>query len=818
MSGLFPTLKSNLKASLLQSMAQTGRGKSAVVDAIDFLLTGKIARLSGEGTEGISLKEYGPHIDKAAVLSNVEVIAEIKIPNTSETIRISRKMSKPNELEFDAKYTAQLTPILELLDRGQYAFTRREVLKLITAKSSTRAQEIQKVLKLSDLEEIRANFVKVQTDSKRKYNDEKDELDKGKRDVLAITGQAKYNDTLILKYVNEQRGKLGGAEIGELEAEKLKDGIAGVHANEKSVNHKSLTERINNLKSDEVEKLADGIADADDTLKRTLKEIKEDVLASWNAKRYRFTEEGIKLLRETGECPLCDEIWPAGELQDYLQARINYESARQSDIASNAKTIIDKANTIKARIKLVIELIPRLTADTTTEAMTTGFQNLNDWSGNLTKLTEGLSKPLEGYDAETFPTVDVKDLYLPHSADSGLDGFEKELKRLFPEATQEQIAWDSLTKLSERLRIVNECQRKFSQASLVFNRAQALIKAYIEARDEVLDGLYCKIKDRFVQLYKEMHGNDENNFDAEFTLQPAGLDLKVDFYGRGKHPPHALHSEGHQDSMGVCLFLALSEYLNVGLIDLIVLDDVVMSVDSGHRRAFCDVLVKNFGNKQFVITTHDTAWANQLKCAGVITGKQMLKFSNWDVDSGPTVDYEADLWGRIQEDLAKDDVSSAAAKLRRGMEEFTRYVCHNLRAKVVYTLDDAGDLGGFLPAAIGEYKELLGKAKVAANSWNRNEVIKALKIIDNESTEIITRSNVEQWNINKAVHYNNWANLEKQDFQPVVNAFKDMYEKVFSCPQEGCQSVLKVTFDGAKIIGVRCNCGHVNWNLNKKPS
>ena len=33
-----------------------GSGKSAVVDAIDFLLTGKIARLLGEGTSGISLK------------------------------------------------------------------------------------------------------------------------------------------------------------------------------------------------------------------------------------------------------------------------------------------------------------------------------------------------------------------------------------------------------------------------------------------------------------------------------------------------------------------------------------------------------------------------------------------------------------------------------------------------------------------------------------------------------------------------------------------------------------------------------------------
>jgi recombinational DNA repair ATPase RecF len=40
-----------------------GSGKSAVVDAIDFLLTGRIQRLTGKGTGAISLAKHGPHID-----------------------------------------------------------------------------------------------------------------------------------------------------------------------------------------------------------------------------------------------------------------------------------------------------------------------------------------------------------------------------------------------------------------------------------------------------------------------------------------------------------------------------------------------------------------------------------------------------------------------------------------------------------------------------------------------------------------------------------------------------------------------------------
>lgn len=121
-----------------------------------------------------------------------------------------------------------------------------------------------------------------------------------------------------------------------------------------------------------------------------------------------------------------------------------------------------------------------------------------------------------------------------------------------------------------------------------------------------------------------------------------------------------------------------------------------------------------------------------------------------------------------------------------------------------------------MPAAIVRFGDLLGKAKEAAHSWKQTEIFQELNRVDDQAKKILSRINVEQWSINKAVHYNQWANLGKQDFIPVVIAFKELYEKVFSCSNEECQSVLQVTFDGAKVNGVRCKCGAVNWNLTKK--
>lgn len=796
-----------------------GSGKSAVIDAIDFLLTGKIARLSGEGTDGVSLKQHGPHIDMVGDLINVEVSAEILVPGITEPVAISRKMNKPNELLFETKYEAQLSPIFELLNRGQYVFTRREVLKLITAKSSTRAQEIQKVLKLNDLEDIRTNLVKVYNESKRVYNSEKDTLSKAKRDVIAITGQPVYDNSEVLKFINEQRKKLGGVEIGELEADKLQQGIAGVQANPASINHNNLVERINRLKAVEVEKIYTNIAKTNSALRKIINEVQDDSLASWNAKRYIFTKEGIRLLRATGECPLCDKVWESGQLQKYLQDRVEEQSKRQTELEENSNNIKDKANALNIRIQQVTEIVkPVVNSDNAkgSKEFTEGLRHLNEWSTSLTCLIIALADPIEKFTEGGFSSEKVSQLYTKENVNTVLEEFEYAVKKLFPEASPEQTAWDSLTKLVERIKIVEEGELSLELALKIFNRATALAQTYVKARNEILESLYDKIKNRFVGLYKEMHGEDEKGFNAAFTPQEAGLDLEVDFYGRGFHPPHAMHSEGHQDSMGVCLFLALSEHLNYGLIDLVILDDVVMSVDVGHRRAFSHVLSANFPNKQFIITTHDTTWANQLRGEGLVNRKQMLKFSDWSVEGGPRVHYAADMWTKIEEDLDQDEISAASAKLRNGLEEFTRFVCDNLHAKVPYTLDDGGSLGDFLDAAIGTHNELMEKAIRAAESWGKKEDVEALIVRKDHTKDLINSAMGEKWSINKTVHFNDWANFSKKDFEPVVRSFRELCESVFACNNEGCDSVLKVTFDGAFKNGVRCKCGKVNWNLNKK--
>jgi hypothetical protein len=373
-----------------------------------------------------------------------------------------------------------------------------------------------------------------------------------------------------------------------------------------------------------------------------------------------------------------------------------------------------------------------------------------------------------------------------------------------------QVAWDVLTRLEELLARAEAERQEVSTAEVVRRRASPVSEVFQGARDSALDRLFNEIRDRFVDLYSALHGDDEADFAAVMAPSEAGLDFRVDFHGHGVHPPAALHSEGHQDSMGICLYFALSERLTHGLIDLVVLDDVMMSVDADHRRDLCRLLASAFPDKQLIITTHDRTWAHQLRSEGVVAGGNSIQFHGWSLETGPHVSYAGDIWSEIDASLGRNAVRTAAHSLRRSSEEYFASVCDALGADVRYKLDGRYELGDFVGPAMARIRYLLKRAKRAANSWNQTEEMERLAELESTFGQVFARSNAEQWSVNVAVHYNAWEDLSVTDFRPVLEAFQDLFD-VFRCAT--CHSLLRIATAGGSEIAIRCNCGAVDWNL-----
>lgn len=105
------------------------------------------------------------------------------------------------------------------------------------------------------------------------------------------------------------------------------------------------------------------------------------------------------------------------------------------------------------------------------------------------------------------------------------------------------------------------CRTKASEAGakLASDRAKLIYDKYCDVADDTLETLYSDVENRFGEFYGAINKDDEGSFKAKFKPDGAKLELLVDFYGLGMFPPGAYHSEGHQDGMGICLYLALVE-------------------------------------------------------------------------------------------------------------------------------------------------------------------------------------------------------------------------------------------------------------------
>lgn len=792
-----------------------GSGKSGVVDAIDFLLTGDISRLTGDGTGDINLNKHGKHIDNTD-LKNSTVRAVVKLSSNHKEIELIRSMDKPKLLAYPVEHKEEVEELLSFASRGQHVLTRREILKYITAQSKTRANEIQLLLNLSRIEVIRSSLTSTRNTCKKLLDDSKRNLISLGDRIKEILKVGEFSETTSLEKVNDYRKTLNAPPLDLLKSSLLKTDISFQKATSSdktvTVTADNFSRDLEYIESVQSPETIQSIKSEQALLMDAIDELIADPLLLENLKRERLIDFGLELIDESGSCPLCDTQWEQDKLKEYLTKKKENANAAQTilnrlrDSSDKLLRIFDKTNAAIKRVLSAIEQHEQLSA--VRDALRTRGDVFDDVHTILSDYTD------------LYKNRDILKEKLELIQDEGLKSLSHSLSEFsatLGKSSPEDDAWDNLTRLEGYLRDYENAKIELKQNEALLKRATILLESFIESRDKILSALYAEIQEKFIALYRHLHGPDEENFDAELKPEQAGLYFGVDFHGRGKHPPHALHSEGHQDSMGLCLYLVLSERLNQNMINLIILDDVVMSIDSDHRKNVCSLFKEYYGSKQLIITTHDKTWANQIKHAGVVKANQCVEFYDWKVDTGPGIKNLLGMWERIEDHLLQNNVSNAAFELRNGSEEYFSEVCHLLRANIRFDIQGKNDAGEYIHGAQSQYKRLLADARKVAESWGKKEEIEKLDELNSLRKQIYGRIGNEQWAINAIVHFNNWATtFSVKDFRPVVEAFQDFFA-IFKCQGE-CGDFIRLILDENKNeVAVRCACQAINWNLVLKP-
>ncbi|MCC6497163.1 MAG: AAA family ATPase [Propionibacteriaceae bacterium] len=783
-----------------------GSGKSGVVDAIDFALTGNVARLSGAGTAGISVLKHGPHVDRRNDPASAVVALTLFDTETGQEGTLTRTVKTANKFTLDPCTPELMQAVAWAGKHPELILSRREVIKYVNAEPGKRAQEVQALLKLDRIDEtrrlLRSALTKSSTTANAAASDLKASEDAVRRhlDVISLLTPE------IVAIINRYRAVLGLDPLQTLTIDTdLSAGIVS-DGGRASFNKRSAVR--------DAEALTDYLGDHE-ALSRSvvellaaLSELDADPTLVEALRHRELVELGAPLI--TGpSCPLCDQLWPSrAALEAHLAEKLERSERAagiRADIQRSASRTAGELRRVRALIQAVL---PHAGAVGNNDLQASLVGWTADISAREAKLAtiDCVRQEADGLATDPFVAPahvreDLRDLVVSLLA--------------VPDQSASDAARTYLAVAQERWGRLRQARASSSKAAAAAKTAQAVYDSYNTVADEALEGLYSSVQNDFSNFYRRINEDDELAFKAELAPAAGRLDLAVDFYGLGMFPPMAYHSEGHQDGMGVCLYLALIVQLLKSDFRLAVLDDVVTSVDANHRRRFCDLLRESFPDVQFIMTTHEEVWARQMQSAGLVARQSMARFYGWTVHGGPHYEQGGDIWTLIDADLADDDVPGAAHKLRRSLEGSLADIAASLQGQVIFRPDNNYELGSFFASVRGRYGDLLKKAANSANSWNNDAAKELVELLKKKRGEAILAQEGENWAINALVHNNDWATFSKADFSPVVGACKQ-FVALFRCSNAGCDSWIYVVGAAGKEESLRCHCGSLNLNLRAK--
>lgn len=140
-----------------------GTGKSGIVDAVEFGLTGSISRLSGKGTGELSVKEHGPHVDSRDEPERAKVKLDVFIPSLNQKASIERTVKNPRKPKIYPESDDVRAVFSGMASHPEFVLSRREIIRYILVEPSQRSKEVQALLQLDQVEALRVSLQKVST-------------------------------------------------------------------------------------------------------------------------------------------------------------------------------------------------------------------------------------------------------------------------------------------------------------------------------------------------------------------------------------------------------------------------------------------------------------------------------------------------------------------------------------------------------------------------------------------------------------------------------------------------------------------------------
>lgn len=277
------------------------------------------------------------------------------------------------------------------------------------------------------------------------------------------------------------------------------------------------------------------------------------------------------------------------------------------------------------------------------------------------------------------------------------------------------------------------------------------------------------------------------------------IEIGLKFHGIDQDSPRLTLSEGHRNSLGLCIFLGMAKR-EAAADRPVFLDDVVVSFDREHRGMIAELLAKHFDDRQVIIFTHDRDWFTDLK--------YQLDGAKWNFKT--LLSYDTPLIGiRWSHEtttfddaraLLKDRPDSAGNDARKIMDVELGVIAERIQIKLPFRRGDKNDkrmAHEYLQEIVSSGKKALQK-KAAADYEMHTTGLDALE----EARKLL-----DSWG-NRASHTHD---VVRPEATKLINTCESALD-VFKC--SGCGKYVWHA-DATNPEYVQCHCGEIRWRYNK---
>lgn len=580
------TLNFSQGKNITMVYAENGNGKTTIADALACLCTNSIGSLSDKsGTEATYLKSLGA--------SNTELLIKL----TTDIGVYEATLSGSNK-------------VLKNPDKGQpklKALRRAQVTSFIEDRASERYKVLSYFIDVSGIQ-------KSESELKKLISTLDIDLD---RNVKSLT---EANTTL--NSIWEKEGKPLGTIEAWLESEISKDNTK--LAIELSTNNgvlkawhsfQSIVESIQQEKA-KYTKALELFTTAEGELKAYQEkhgEGEKDLLALLNE-----TKKFLTVKPTVDKCPVCGK----DNKKDHLLKHVDEQIDRMKELTklTNAFNLAKKEkDQLLQKLKGLIEPFNKGVI-----IFQTGASKLESYKfKNILSEISSSKETKENYDAFTV---------VQSQAATEIEALQSDT-----EAINKSIVLSNSIKTYHAS--VQQLTKKCEELNELLVLAKPALTILETSRKEFIDSELESISGDVEAMYNRIHPNEGLGGVKLFlnrTYQ-SSLSLTAKFHSETDIAPQSLYSESHLDTLGICIFIALAKKESKSDV-ILVLDDVVMSVDERHLDRIIDLIHDESPNfAHVIISTHYRPWRERYRNNRAPNANvQFVELRGWTRERGIT--------------------------------------------------------------------------------------------------------------------------------------------------------------------------------------